>query len=109
MNGKYYYNYEELNRDNVESEKIKFSHKSQVEVSTVYEFFKKLSDKDIEMYHQRMKQALANVPKVQEQRMSQITVYQDELPTQVVEERRVMEDYIDKFRESNSILKKKIH
>ena len=42
VNGKYYYNYEELNRDNVESEKIKFSHKSQVEVSTVYEFLKKL-------------------------------------------------------------------
>ena len=52
----------------------------------------KAMDKDIEMYHQRMKQALANIPKVQAQRMSKVS--------QTANEKRAKEDFVSNFREN---------
>lgn len=94
---RYYYKGNELDKNNVESKKLKFDcdceKYARASVEEIYNFLKNLTDKDIELYNQRMKQALANIPKVQEQRMSKIS--------QKANEQKAQEDYISKFRENN--------
>lgn len=90
---KYYYKGNELDKNNVESKELKFTYMECVSVEKVYNFLKNLTDKDIELYNQRMKQALANIPKVQVQRMSKVS--------QKANEQKAQEDYISKFRENN--------
>ena len=90
---KYYYKGNELDKNNVESRELKFIPMECVSVEKVYNFLKNLTDKDIELYNQRMKQALANIPKVQVQRMSKVS--------QKANEQKAQEDYISKFRENN--------
>lgn len=90
---KYYYKGNELDKNNVESKELKFIPMECVSVEKVYNFLKNLTDKDIELYNQRMKQALANIPKVQVQRMSKVS--------QKANEQKAQEDYISKFRENN--------
>lgn len=89
----YYYHDERLNKVMVESKKIKFYGMRKSSAEEIYKFLKGLTDKDVELYHQRMMQALANMDKVQAQRMSEIS--------QKANEQKVQEDYISKFRENN--------
>lgn len=93
--GKYYYCSKELDKDNVESKALKFRATYYVPprpLAEVYNFLKNLTDEDIELYCQRMKQALANIPKVQERRMSTILRSSNE--------KRAQEDFVSNFREN---------
>lgn len=91
---KYYYEGNELDKNNVESKGLKFDCEKYARASDeeLYNFLKNLTDKDIELYNQRMKQALANIPKVQEQRMSKVS--------QKANEQRAIEDYVNNFIEN---------
>ncbi len=89
---RYYYKGNELDKNNVESQELKFEGKKSISVEEIYKFLKNLTDKDIELYNQRMKQALANIPKVQEQRMSKVS--------QKANEQRAIEDYVNNFIEN---------
>lgn len=91
--GKYYYHGKEVDKDNVESKVLKFKKATYFEASLadVYSFLKNLTDEDIELYCQRMKQALANIPKVQERRMSIILGSSNKT--------RKQEDFVSNFRE----------
>lgn len=93
---RYYYKGNELDKNNVESKALKFktirSRAASLSLAEVYNFLKNLTDEDIELYCQRMKQALANIPKVQEQRMSIILRSSNE--------KRAQEDFVNNFREN---------
>ena len=82
-----------MNKVMVESKKIKFYGMRKSSAEEIYKFLKRLTGKDVELYRQRMMQALANMDKVQAQRMSEIS--------QKANEQKVQEDYISKFRENN--------
>lgn len=92
IDDKYYYKNEELNKDNVESKKLKFVSKHYVSIKEVYDFLKGLTNEDVELYCQRMEQAIANIDKVQEQRMSKLLY--------PVNEQKVQEDFVSNFREN---------
>ena len=77
----------------VNGKKIKFYGMRKSSAEEIYKFLKRLTGKDVELYRQRMMQALANMDKVQAQRMSEIS--------QKANEQKVQEDYISKFRENN--------
>lgn len=89
---RYYYKGNELDKNNVESQELKFKGKKSISVEEIYKILKNLTDEDIELYNQRMKQALANIPKVQEQRMSKVS--------QKANEQRAIEDYVNNFIEN---------
>lgn len=89
----YYYDNEKLNKDLVESKKLKFCEKREATIEQMYEFLKSLTDRDIELYHQRMMQALNNIDKVQKQRMSKVS--------QEANKRKEQEDYVRNFIENN--------
>ncbi len=89
----YYYDNEKLNKDLVESKKLKFCEKRGATIEQMYEFLKSLTDRDIELYHQRMMQALNNIDKVQKQRMSKVS--------QEANKRKEQEDYVRNFIENN--------
>ena len=89
---RYYYKGNELDKNNVESQELKFNAKKSISVEEVYNFLKNLTDEDIELYCQRMKQALTNIPKVQAQRMSKVS--------QTANEKRAKEDFVSNFREN---------
>ena len=89
----YEYKGKKMNKVMVESKKIKFVVMKKSSAEEIYKFLKSLTDKDVELYHQRMMQALANMDKVQAQRMTKIS--------QKANEQKVQEDYISKFRENN--------
>lgn len=84
---------EKLNKDLVESKKLKFCEKRGATIEQMYEFLKSLTDRDIELYHQRMMQALNNIDKVQKQRMSKVS--------QEANKRKEQEDYVRNFIENN--------
>lgn len=89
----YYYDNEKLNKDLVESKKLKFCEKKGATIEEMYKFLKSLTDRDIELYHQRMMQALNNIDKVQKQRMSKVS--------QEANKRKEQEDYVRNFIENN--------
>lgn len=89
----YYYDNEKLNKDLVESKKLKFCEKTGATIEEMYKFLKSLTDRDIELYHQRMMQALNNIDKVQKQRMSKVS--------QEANKRKEQEDYVRNFIENN--------
>lgn len=89
----YEYDGKKMNKTMVESKKIKFDVMRKSSAEEIYKFLKGLTNKDVELYHQRMMQALNNIDKVQLQRMSKIS--------QKANEQKVQEDYISKFRENN--------
>lgn len=89
----YYYGNKKLNKDLVESKKLKFCEKRGATIEQMYEFLKSLTDRDIELYHQRMMQALNNIDKVQKQRMSKVS--------QEANKRKEQEDYVRNFIENN--------
>ena len=93
MGNEYCYNDQKMNKVMVESKKIKFYGMRKSSAEEIYKFLKRLTGKDVELYRQRMMQALANMDKVQAQRMSEIS--------QKANEQKVQEDYISKFRENN--------
>lgn len=91
--GKYYNHGKEVDKDNVESKVLKFKATPyNASLGEVYSFLKNLTDEDIELYCQRMKQALANIPKVQERRMSIILGSSNK--------KREQEDFVSNFREN---------
>ena len=93
IGNEYCYNDQKMNKVMVESKKIKFYGMRKSSAEEIYKFLKRLTGKDVELYRQRMMQALANMDKVQAQRMSEIS--------QKANEQKVQEDYISKFRENN--------
>lgn len=84
---------EKLNKDLVESKKLKFCQMKKATIEEMYKFLKSLTDRDIELYHQRMMQALNNINKVQKQRMSKVS--------QEANKRKEQEDYVRNFIENN--------
>ena len=82
-----------MNKDLVESKKLKFGEMQEATIEEMYKFLKNLTDRDIELYHQRMMQALNNIDKVQEQRMSKVS--------QEANKRKEQEDYVRNFIENN--------
>ena len=89
----YYSGNEKLNKDLVESKKLKFCEMKEATIEEMYKFLKSLTDRDIELYHQRMIQALNNIDKVQKQRMSKVS--------QEANKRKEQEDYVRNFIENN--------
>ncbi|MDO4394759.1 MAG: hypothetical protein Q4C23_02105 [Mycoplasmatota bacterium] len=84
---------EKLNKDLVESKKLKFCQMKKATIEEMYKFLKSLTDRDIELYHQRMMQALNNIDKIQKQRMSKVS--------QEANKRKEQEDYVRNFIENN--------
>ena len=89
----YYDGNKKLNKDLVESKKLKFDEMKEATIEEMYKFLKNLTDRDIELYHQRMIQALNNIDKVQEQRMLKVS--------QEANKRKEQEDYVRNFIENN--------
>lgn len=89
----YYDGNKKLNKDLVESKKLKFDEMKEATIEEMYKFLKDLTDRDIELYHQRMMQALNNIDKVQEQRMLKVS--------QEANKRKEQEDYVRNFIENN--------
>lgn len=89
----YYYGNKKLNKDLVESKKLKFCEKKGATIEEMYKFLKSLTDRDFDLYYQRMMQALNNIDKVQKQRMSKVS--------QEANKRKEQEDYVRNFIENN--------